>query len=156
VKLTLSAAGKRLLGRFYTLPTTLSIGGTTPVTAALTFSYGRIHVLPTYTWAFSPAGSVADELTLKNLPSPSEVTLICHGGGCPFTRRTFSTPNSRKLALASALQGRRLHPNATLEVEITAQDDVGEVVTSAIKSGSQPSESFRCLSPGAHNPTRCV
>jgi hypothetical protein len=156
VKLSLGTTGKSLLNQFYRLPTTLAITGTNSIATPVTFSWGRIHVSPEYTWSFAPSGTVNSELTLKSLPSGSKVTVICHGHGCPFGEHTWSAPKSRTLKLASALEYRRLSPDASVELEITASNDVGEVVTFTIQSGKPPSESFKCLVPGAHSPASCA
>jgi CSLREA domain-containing protein len=156
LKLTLNSAGKKLLNRFYRVPATLSIGGTSPITKSITFSYGRLHISPSFTWAFGKSFSFATELTLGGLPKKSKVALICRGHGCPFSKRTFSAPKHGKLLLAPALKQRHLSPHATVELDITAPNDVGEVVVFTVVSGKQPTEAFRCLVPGARTPTACV
>jgi virginiamycin B lyase len=156
VKLALGSTGKSLLDQFYKLPATLTIGGTTSIASVVSFSYGRIPVPPTYTWAWSPSGSIAQELTLKGLPSSSKVTVVCRGHGCPFGEHTWPVPMSHKLVLAPYLEYRRLSPKATVELQITASNDVGEVVNFTIRSGERPSESFECLPPGARSPSKCA
>ena len=101
VKLGLGTTGKGLLNQFYRLPTTLSITGTSSIATPVTFSWGRIHVSPSYTWSFAPDGTVDDELTLSKLPSGSKVTVICHGHGCPFGDHAWSAPKDRTLKLSN-------------------------------------------------------
>jgi CSLREA domain-containing protein len=156
LKLALNAAGKKLLNHFYRLPATLSVGGTSSLTRSVTFSFGRLHISPAFTWAFGKSFSFATELTVSGLPKKSKVALICHGHGCPFSKRTFSAPKHGKLLLAPALKQRHLSPHATVELDITAPNDVGEVVVFTIVSGKQPTEAFRCLVPGARTPTACA
>jgi hypothetical protein len=156
IKLSLNAAGKKLLNQFYRVPARLSITGTSTVSRSVVFSYGRLHISPTYTWAFGKAFSFATELTLGGLPKKSKVTVICRGHGCPFSKRTFSAPKHGKLALASALKQRHLSPHSTVELQITAPGDVGEVVVFTIVSGKQPTEAFRCLVPGSRSPAACA
>ncbi len=156
VTLKLNSTGQKLLSQFYKLPATLQVGGTTSAKKTVTFSYGRLHISPSYTWAFASTFSYATELTLSGLPSKSKVTILCHGHGCPFSKRTFSAPKHGKLALASALKRRHLSPHSTVELQITAPNIVGEVVLFTVISGKQPSEKFLCLPPGARNPSACV
>jgi hypothetical protein len=155
VTIGLNATGRRLLDDLYRVPALAVIGGTSVITSAATFSYGRIRISPAYTWAFTRRSSVAEELSLTGLPAAARVALLCHGGGCPFARRTFA-PTNGKLKLASALKHGHLRPRATVEVQITAPADVGEVVVFTIRSNKPPTESFRCLPPGARRPAACV
>ena len=155
VKLTLNSAGQKLLSRFYRLPSTVKVGGTTPITKAVAFSYGRIRSPFSFTWVFNAGFSVAQKLTITGLPHKPKVTVICHGGGCPFARRTFS-PHGKQLALASDLKHRHLAPHTTLELEITAANDVGKVAIFTILSGQSPSLAERCLPPGARKPVVCA
>jgi streptogramin lyase len=156
VTLKLNSTGKKLLSQFYKLPATLQVSGTTPAKKTVTFRYGRLHLSPSFTWAFGKAFSFATELTVNHLPKQSKVTVICHGHGCPFSKRTFTAPKDGTLKLASALKQRHLSPHATVELEITATNVVGEVVIFTIVSGKQPTETFRCLPPGARTPTACA
>ncbi len=155
VKFTLSPAGQKLLSQFYKLPTTVTIGGTTALKRTAIFSYRVIHSPISFTWAFSRSSSVAQQLTVSGVPSGGMVMVICHGGGCPFAKRTFS-PRRGRVALASAFKHSALRPGATLELEITAAKSVGKVASFTIRSGQQPSLAESCLPPGTRRPTRCV
>jgi hypothetical protein len=155
VQLALGATGKNLLGQFYRLPSTLAIGGTTAIANPVTFSYGRIRSAVNFTWTFNASYSVAQELTISGLPSNPKVNVLCHGHGCPFSKRTFA-PHGKQLKLASSFKHSHLTPHATLEIEITATNEVGKVVVFAIISGRQPSLAERCLPPGAGRPTACA
>jgi streptogramin lyase len=156
VKLSLNSTGKKLLTARYKVPATLTVTGTASAKKTVTFKYGVISISPAYTWAFSKTFSYAIELSLSRLPKGSKVTLSCHGHGCPFSKKTFSTPKSGKLALASALKKRHLTPGGTVQIQITASDEVGEVVVFTILPGKSPRESFLCLPPGAHRPSACA
>ena len=156
VKLSLNSTGKKLLTARYKVPATLTVTGTASAKKTVTFKYGVISISPSYTWAFSKAFSYAIELSLSHLPKGSKVTLSCHGHGCPFAKKTFSTPKSGKLALASALKKRHLTPGSTVQIQITASNEVGEVVVFTILPGKSPRESFLCLPPGGHSPSACV
>jgi streptogramin lyase len=156
VTLSLNSTGRKLLTARYTVPATLTLTGTASAKKTVTFKYGVIRLSPSYTWAFGKSFSYATELTLTHLPKGSKVLLSCHGHGCPLHKKTFSAPKSGKLALASALKKRHLSPHSTVSVQITAPNEVGEVVVFTIVSGKSPTETFRCLPPGAHAPSACV
>jgi hypothetical protein len=156
VRVRLNATGKRLLDRFYRVPTRMRITGSGSIAKAVTFSYRRLHLTPGYQFAFSRTFAYATQLTLSGLPRRSHVALLCTGGGCPFPRRTFAAPGSGRLELAPALKQRHLAVGATVELQITAAGTVGEVVRFTVLSGRVPRESFLCLPPGAHGPVACA
>ena len=156
ITLKLNRAGQKLLNQFYRLPARVAIGGTTPITTTVTFSYGRLHISPGFTWVITNTFTFATKLTLPGLPRQARTTVICHGGGCPFSTRRFSTPRHGTLDLAPAFEHRHLAPHATIELRISARTAVTEVVIFTINAGKQPTEAFRCMPPGAHRPTACA
>jgi streptogramin lyase len=156
VTLSLNATGRRLLTARYKVPATLTVTGTATSKRQLTFRYGVISLSPSYTWAFGRSFSYATELTFTHLPKGAKVLLACHGHGCPFGKKMYSAPRSGKLALAAALKRRHLSPHTTVTIQITASNEVGEVVTFTIVSGRSPMETFRCLPPGTRTPAACV
>jgi streptogramin lyase len=156
VTLRLNAAGKKALTARYKVPATLTLTGTAAAKKTVTLKYGVIKLSPSYTWAFGKSFSFATELTFTHLPKGSKIALACHGHGCPFAKKSFSAPKSGKLALAGALKQKHLSPHATVTIQITAPNEVGEVVVFTILSGKSPSEAFRCLPPGTRTPAACV
>lgn len=156
VTLSLNSTGRKLLTARYKVPATLAVTGTASAKKTVTFKYGVISLSPSYTWAFGKSFSYATELTLTHLPKGSKVLLACHGHGCPFAKKTFSAPKRGRLALAPALKKRHLSPHSTVTIQITVPHEVGEVVIFTIVSGKSPTETFRCLPPGAHTPSACA
>jgi CSLREA domain-containing protein len=155
VTIQLNPAGRRLLASQYVLPATLSVGGTTPMTLPVTFSYPLIKSGVSYTWAFGARSSTARELTVTRIPPAGKVRVICHGGGCPFAQRTFAARRGR-VVLTPAFRGHPLRPGATLVVEIIAANQVGKAETFKIRSGQGPAVNQECLPPGTSRPARCV
>jgi len=155
VRMHLNPAGMKLLAAQYVLPTTLSLGGTTPMTMPVRFSYPVIKSGVGYTWAFGATSSMANELTVTRIPEGGKVKVICHGGGCPFLRRTFA-PRRGRVVLTPAFKGHPLRSGATLVVEIIAANQVGKVETFKIRGGQPPTVKGECLPPGASRPARCV
>jgi hypothetical protein len=156
IVLSLNATGKKLLTARYKVPATLTLTGTASAKRTITLKYGVINLSPSYTWAFSRSSSYAIELTVTHLPKGSKVVLRCHGHGCPFAKKTFSAPKNGKLVLAPVLKKRHLSPHSSVTIQITAPNEVGEVIVFTIVSGKSPTETFRCLPPGAHTPTACA
>ncbi len=154
--LKLNAAGLKLLTQFYKLPVKLTLGGAAATTKTMTFSYGRLHVSPAYQWAFSKTFAFATELKMSGLPHASRVTVICHGGGCPFAKKAFAAPKHGALDVAPALGQHHLSVGSTVDLEITQANTVGEVVRFTVVSGKLPKESFLCMPPGTKAPTACT
>ena len=122
----------------------------------MTFSYARLHVTPAYQWAFSNTFAFATELKLSGLPRKSHVTVVCHGGGCPFAHKSFAAPKHGSLDVAPALKQRRLNVGSTVDLQITAANTVGEVVRFTVLAGKLPKESFLCMPPGTRAPVACT
>ena len=155
VTIKLNGTGQTLLNQFYKLPVTITFGGSTPLAHTFTIRYTIIKSPISYTWAFGPSTTAAQELTVTAIPTGGKVTVVCHGGGCPFGKRTF-TPRHGQVSLLGALARARLRPNASVEVEITAGSEVGKVTIFTIRSGQVPLITDLCLPPGARSPSRCV
>jgi CSLREA domain-containing protein len=159
VKLKLNQQGHALLNARYKLPATLKLGGTTSATRKVTFAYGRVRAGVDYTWKFFRTFTLADQLTVTALPAGAKVALTCHGGGCPFAKRSFSLKRkakSRSLTLAAKLRRAHLKPRTTVRVAITAANAVGKVVTFTMVAGSNPRVAVNCLVPGARKPSACA
>jgi hypothetical protein len=156
ITLRLNKIGRALLTHLYRLPATLSIAGTTSLSRLLTFSYRRLYLSPAYQWAFSRTFAFATQLTLAGLPAKAHVALVCRGGGCPFAKKSFAAPKHGELALAPALGHQRLSVGATVDLEITAANTVGEVVRFTVLSNKLPKESFLCMPPGTRTPVACT
>jgi hypothetical protein len=154
IKVTLNSTGQKLLTQRYKLPATLTVGGTTTLSQTVMFKYGVISSPIAFTWTFSTRSTIAQLLTVSRVPSKGKVTVICHGGGCPFGTRAFAA-HGGKVALASFFK-HGLSPHATLEIVISAANEVAKVVTFTIQSGAQPTLTARCLPPGASKPSRCA
>ncbi len=155
VEITLNQTGQELLSRFYKLPATLTLGGTTSRTRMVSFRYPTIKSPISFTWAFTPSSTTALQLAISSVPPEGAVAVICHGGGCPFSTRRF-TPSGGRVELAGAFKGKHLRPKTTVKLEITAPNRIGKVAVFTIQSGQQPSLVELCLPPGAAKPVRCV
>ena len=157
MKVKLNATGLKLLAARYKLPVTVTLGGTGSTSKTMTLSYGRLHVAPTFEWAFSKTFAFATQLTIGGLPKGSHVALVCKGHGCPFSRHTVAVPkHGKKLQLAPALKQRHLSVGSTVDIQVTATNDIGAVVRFTVLSGKLPKESFLCLPPGARTPGACA
>ncbi len=155
VTLTLNAAAQRLLSQFYELPATVAINGSTQLTRAVTFRYAVINSFISFTWEFNDSYTTDEDLAVSGLPSKPRVLLTCRGGGCPFGKRVLK-PRSRTISLASNFADAHLAPGTTVEIAITAADDVGKVGIMLMRRGQQPLFTVLCLPPGASHPLACV
>ena len=154
VRITLNATGKLLLERFYKVPATLEVSGTSALAKKVTLAYALVTSPITFTWGFGSSTTTAQQLTVSKIPKNGKVDVICSGGGCPFATRTFA-PKHGKVALASQFK-RGLRPRATVEIVISAPNSVAKVAVFTIERGTQPTVADRCLPPGAKKPARCA
>jgi len=155
VKIGLNRIGRTMLTQQYALATTMSVRGTTPVTQNVTFRYPRITSKTPYVFEFGPRSSTATQLTVIHVPRGGSVTVICHGGACPFSSRRF-VPRHGQVVLTRFFLHRQFRPGATIQLRIAAPNRVAEVETLVIRSGQQPGVIHQCLPPGAARPARCV
>lgn len=155
VKLTLNRTGQKMLTRQYVLAATMSVRGTTPVTRNVMFRYPRITSKTPYVFEFGPRSSSATQLIVIHVPRGGSVTVLCHGGGCPFAARRF-VPRHGQVVLTPFFRHRQFRPGTTIQLRIAAPNRVAEVETLVIRSGQQPGVTHQCLPPGAARPARCV
>ncbi len=161
VILTLNRMGKRLLRRFLHVPAQVTFTGSMTQTRTVTFAYPRVLAsVPrggVWSWACTPSGSchtTVQQLAVVGLPSHATVVVSCHGGGCPFAKRTFR-PHSRRLELARSFARARLQPGGSVKIVITAATRVGRVFVFTIRARSVPKSVTLCLAPGARKPQSC-
>lgn len=155
VPIPLNATGRLLLGRFFTMPTTLTLPGTSAAPRVLTFSLPRIHVVTGFMhWAVTIGSfTTAQQLVLKPLPSGAEVKIGCDGGGCPFGKKsTHATSTSLKV---TKLFGKHhLKPGAKVTFAISAVNHIGELLTYRLTGRPNIGISVRCLPPGSQKAVR--
>jgi hypothetical protein len=157
VTIPLNATGKKLLASapHYRMPATVTLGGTTPITLKVTYSYTKITSPISFTWSFG-ATSKAVSLSVGHVPKGGKVTVICAGGGCPFGSKTLTPTKSGSVSVAKALKGAKLRPRTSVDLRISAPNDVGKVAIFTMRSGAAPTLSESCLPPGAKKPTACL
>jgi hypothetical protein len=155
VRITLNATGKRLLARFYQLPTRMRVTGAAAITRSVRFHYSVIDASISYSFVHSSSGvTTVSTLTPTTLPHLAHVQLVCRGPGCPFAKRVL-VAHSRRLPLAGQFHGARLHTGAVVSLTVTAPLSVGQVSTfTMLRRG--PRLTVSCLPPGAHRPVACA
>jgi hypothetical protein len=156
VTIKLNTAGKKLLNRFYRVPSTLKITGAITSTRKMTFSYSRVHAVVKATWAFGKSHTSVHLLTVSSLPAGAEVTVTCAGGGCPFANRAFPAPKNKSLGLASGLHSAKLKLGAKIQIAVSVPGEVGMLKRFTIRSSQLPGQTSLCLVPGASDPSPCV
>jgi len=159
--LKLNKAGLKLLdtptkssSTSYKLPATVTIGGTTALTKNVTYSLGRINPFISFTWAFTPHFSTAQQLGVSQIPSKGSVEVICHGGGCPFSKHSF-TPKGGSVNLEKKFKKHHMKPKATIEIVVSAPNDVAKIGLITIRAGAQPKFKTLCQPPGVSKPASC-
>jgi CSLREA domain-containing protein len=155
VTIVLNRTGRTMLTQQYVLATTMSLRGTTQVTRKITFRYPRITSKTPFDLGFAPGSTAFNQLSVPHVPRGGKVTVICHGGGCPFSARAFA-PVHGHVVLDPFFKHSALRPGATLQLRVTAPNRVGEVETFVIRGGQRPIVIHQCLPPGVARPARGV
>ena len=155
VRIRLNQVGRKLLTDHYSLSSTLSLGGTTPLTLGVTFSYPQIKAGIPFTANFNGSLTVLSQLSVTGVPRGGKVTVTCRGGGCPFGHRAFA-PRHGQVILGRIFQHAQLHSGVTLQIKVSAANQVAKVETFTIRNGLGPIVTKECLPPGASRPARCA
>ena len=154
VPVTLNATGKRLLNRFYSMPTRMRLIGTPSLARTVRFRYVVIDASVNFGFKSASGLTSVTKLTPATLPHHARVELLCHGGGCPF-RKHVLIAHSRSLPLAGQFHGTELHLGAVVQLIITAPFSVGEVhIITMFPNG--PRMAVLCLPPGSRRPVVCA
>jgi DNA-binding beta-propeller fold protein YncE len=160
VQIPLNQTGKQLLGQSFTLPTTVSLPGTTAPPLVIKFRLARIQVdLHSIQWGVATvstgaAFTLAHKIVLTPLPAGAHVHLGCHGGGCPFAKRS-AVAKKKSLNVTKSFGQSHLKPGTKVTFAITAVSRVGEFLTYTMNAGRSPKLQIRCLPPGSSKPVTC-
>ena len=130
VRFTLNAAGKRLLARLHKVGSTINFAATsgTPIRKHQpTFKFGRVTSPIAFSFSSGGSFSTVKTLLVTRLPAGATVTVACHGGGCPFTQRSFG--HKSRVDLAPAFGGAHLSPGTRIVIVISAPFEVSKVAT---------------------------
>ena len=153
----LNATGRRLLDRFYRLPTDLTITGTTIRAERVTFSYPRVDAFVSWTWSYNGAHTNIQQLGVTGIPHDGQVTVACRGGGCRASEERFTPKRGNSVTLASSIiKAGVLTAGAKLQITISAPDSVAKVLTITTRRNNYPSVVKGCKLPGSTHPTTCA
>jgi hypothetical protein len=133
----------------------VTLEGMTAVTRQVTFRYPVIRSDVIFTFSFKGGPIVATQLDVTGIPPGGKVSVICHGGGCPFGARGFR-PRHGQVNAAPAFAHAPLRLGASLQIEVAAANRVARVETLTLRSGPTVTVTKQCLPPGARRPARCV
>src|SRR5262249_50016955 len=147
ITISLNATGRALLAKFYKLRTTVTVGGTTAITAHLTFSYKKIKALILYTANWNGHGiDTISKISVTGIPKHAAVKFFCLSGSCSPRSQSFKVKRSR-LSLGNTTI--TLKPKATVEFEVTLKGEVGHILEITDVGSGPPTQSVLCLPPGA-------
>jgi hypothetical protein len=100
------------------------------------------------------SGTRVVRLRVRDAPPGAHVTLLCHGGRCPFRRRAVTTNQYGAVSLGRLVR-QPLRPRTQLEVRVTAPNTIGKVFRYTIRRWRIPKGRTLCLLPGAAQPSSC-
>jgi hypothetical protein len=162
-RLILNRAGRQRLTHSYRLRAALSFG--TQSLGSLLFAYRLVTPPPdaswaSWTWLNQPCSfcyTTIDPSSFFGVPKlllAAKVNVRCLGASCPRPR-TFG-PGRRSVDLRRLLRGRKFGPGTVIDLQITAPNSVGRLVSYTTRAGSVPARTVRCLPPGARRPSPCA
>jgi hypothetical protein len=165
IRVELNTIGRRLMTRFYRLPTIFTFPGSGIPSRRMVFDYPLVTPRPKidwagFTWANPPCGfcyTTADVNYFFGVPKlipTATVAVSCTGVHCP-PPHSFG-PGTRRVSLAGMFKGRRLGPGSVIRIRITAPNSVGRLVTFTTLTGRYPRIGIWCLPPGVRKPTPCT
>jgi hypothetical protein len=163
VRLALNAAGLKQLSQTYTLHATLTFTGVAIPSQAITYSYPIVTGTPNQSWVeFSWLGkpckfcwtSIYKKFSIPSLLPSAKVRMTCTGKSCPAPKSYG--PGKHSVNLAPLFAGKRFGPGVVIELNITAPQSVGRVITWTTLAGRSPSQKVRCLPPDAHVAVKCA
>src|SRR5262249_26525411 len=100
-------------------------------------------------WTVTDRWARIDRLTVRAAPTGAAVTVTCHGGGCPFTRRAMKMRADRA-DVGREVRHRRLKPDATVQVAVTAAGYAGKAMRYRFAGHSRvPASRIVCLPAGS-------
>jgi len=153
----LNAAGRRLLNKFYRVPTDLTISGTTALSQPVTFAYKMVRSPVTWTWSYKGSQTTVEQLDVTQIPRGGQVSLLCQGHGCQSSHQSFRPKHGHSLALAPSL-GKRgtLTAGAKLQITISAPNSVAKVLVITTRRNNYPSVVTACELPGSTQSATCA
>jgi hypothetical protein len=161
--LTGLSAGKKY---YYRVRATNASTGVTTTGAIKSFTthvpLKRINA--TMEWAFAPSRTFASvtRLQIMGVPVGASVTVVCHGGGCPYASRSTKArapkckgkqckaPRTISINLAPPFKGRHLADKTRLTIRITDRGYIGKAYVFTIGRSVNPI--IGCLAPGSTTP----
>lgn len=103
------------------------------------------------------------QLLVQRAPASGQVTVTCHGHGCPG-RHAITTTRAgtgerrragRTVDLASLFRGHRLAPGSVITVQISAPGASAKQYTFTTRPGRAPRVAIGCLAPGSRTASAC-
>jgi hypothetical protein len=119
-----------------------------------------------WTFAFHPTYTIVALLQLSGAPGGASVKVICHGGGCPFARRTISVSKlavckrghkrhcrpAGPMRLGGLFGSRHLRVGTRVTVEVLRTGWIGKYYSFKVRRAKGPAITISCLAPGGSRP----
>ena len=129
--------------------------GVSQSSATKVTAFGVIHSTLRWSFVSTRAYTSVVSLVVRGAPAGAQVVTLCHGGGCPFAKRTTSITNSsqsRAIDLTAPFEQRRLSLKTQLTVAVIRPNSIGKSYGFFVRSGQQPQLKVACLAPGSIKP----
>lgn len=146
-----------------------SLSGPAPVTVVAPRAKAPRMLSPTMQWTFFYSPTYTRVLALViNGVGGDKVLVLCHGLGCPFSKRSAHIPAPRAcpaktsgscqvhVGLTSVFHDRRLRVGSWIRIWITRSGFIGKYYGFTMRPRQGPRIRISCLAPGASKPgARC-
>jgi len=109
----------------------------------------------------TPRGRLVTKFVVTKLPADHRVLVTCKGATravtrrCPFRRLSRRPAANREVSLTAAFKRRRLSPNTTLELQVTAPKFNGRVLRLLIRKAAPTRQTRLCIIAPRKTPQRC-
>jgi hypothetical protein len=129
---------------------------------------GAVSSTMQWSFRFTPSYTSVLGLLIDSVSAGTSVVVKCHGGGCPFAKRSTmihqstrcptrgkhkcTTQRSRSFNLQSGFRGRRLRNGTRITIYLTRPQWVGKYYQFAIRAAAPPRIRIACLAPGSSAP----
>ncbi|MDA0139555.1 putative metal-binding motif-containing protein [Solirubrobacter deserti] len=115
-----------------------------------------IAAVVTVLWNGHRGGGVRlSKLEVRDAPPAAQILVRCRGKRCAFKTKRATAKADGTAKLLTLVKGRRLRPNITLDVVISAPNMIGKVRRYEVQRRKMSNGRTYCTPPGLTNAIRC-
>jgi hypothetical protein len=165
-----SATGSRSISAWYLGDSNFAASSSAAKAVRVTrpTAKGTITATMQWTFAYSPSYTRVINMVINGVPRGATVQMRCHGGGCPFAKRSTkigkprsctgkrtrkrACPATSRIGLTALFRRRHLRPEAQITIEIRRPRFIGKYYSFTIRARQQPRVRIACLAVDGARP----